>query len=175
MVYVIRDFNTSTNHLGDITVYLSNNNKIYVTILNLHEYDYGQAWMYVTYPFKTDIYDAFITILNRITRDIFLEKLETGKKYGEYNDTDILENIISKYKDIMIINDDYPHVENIINSNDWGNYILFTRESVSFLEELKSDRDKEDKYPGLYIVKGEILENGEFVYDKPIRSNSYKG
>ena len=47
--------------------------------------------------------------------------------------------------------------------------------SVSFLEELKSDRDKEDKYPGLYIVKGEILENGEFVYDKPIRSNSYKG
>ena len=87
---------------------------------------------------------------------------------------DTLENIIPKYKDIMLINDEYPHTENIIHSNDWENYILFTRESTVFLEELKSDRDEEDKYSGLYIIKGEILENGEFIYDKPIRSNSYK-
>lgn len=173
MVYVVRDFNAPTNHIGDITIYLSNNNKICVTILNLHEYDYGQAWMYVTYPFNIDIYETFTTILNKITRDIFQEKLETGKKYGEFNDMDTLENIIPKYKDIMLINDDYPHVENIIHSNDWGNYILFTRESTVFLEEFKSDRDEEDKYSGLYIIKGEILENGEFIYDKPIRSNSH--
>ena len=51
----------------------------------------------------------------------------------------------------------------------------FTKESVNLLLEHESDRDEEDKYPGVYIIKGEILENGEFIYDKPIRSNSYKG
>jgi hypothetical protein len=174
MVYVLRDFNTPTNHIGDISIYLSNNNKICVTILNLHEHDYGQAWIYVKYSCKIDIYKTFLSILNKLTHDIFQEKLETGKKYGEFNHTDTLENIIPEYKDIMLINDNYPHVENIINSDDWGDYVLFTRGSAEYLKELQSDRDEEDKHPGLYIIKGETLENGEFIYDNPIRSNSYR-
>jgi delta 1-pyrroline-5-carboxylate dehydrogenase len=59
MVFVIRDFNTPTNHIGDISIYLSNNSKICVTILNLHEHDYGQAWIYVKYSCKIDIYKTF--------------------------------------------------------------------------------------------------------------------
>ena len=81
MIDVIRDFNTPTNDIGEITVYLTNKKQIQVTILNVHEhgyYDFGQAWMYIKNPHNIDIYDAFLTILNKITPQTF-EKL--SKKY----------------------------------------------------------------------------------------------
>ena len=34
--------------------------------------------------------------------------------------------------------------------------------------------DDAEKYKDSYIISGEILEDGEFIYDKPIRSNHYK-
>ena len=177
MFNVIRDFDTPTNHLGEIVLYLSNN-KIGITILNLHEHvndSFGRAWIYVRYNHKIDIYDTFMTILNTLTRDIFQEMLDVGRKYGDFDINDTVESITYPYKDVVPIQgDDNPTTQNVMYSGDWENYILFTRECVEFLEEIKCDIDEEDKHPGLYIIKGEILENGEFIYDKPIRSNSYR-
>ena len=151
MKIVARDFNTFDNDLGDIVLYLSNNNKICVNILNLH--DLGQAWMYVIYRQEIDIYDTFLKIMNKITNDIF-------------DNTNI-----PNYTDIVSTEDEL--VENGYYASRWGNYVEFTRESVILLEEYESNRDVDNKYPEIYIIKGEILENGDFVYDKPIRNNSY--
>jgi len=179
MDIVVRDFNTPTNHLGEIVLYLSNNNKIGVTILNLHEHvnnSFGQVWMYVKYNPNIDIYDTFMNILNKLTRDIFQEMLEVGRLDGDFDMNDTVESITFPYKDVVPIKgDDNPTSEPVHYSGDWENYILFTRECVEFLEEIECDMDDEDKHIGLYIIRGEILENGEFIYDKPIRSNSYKG
>jgi hypothetical protein len=78
MSFVVRDFNTPTNHLGDIRIYVLSNNKMEVIILNIHEteYGYGQAWMYIKYPPNIDIYDTFMIILNKVTHDIFKEILD---------------------------------------------------------------------------------------------------
>jgi hypothetical protein len=151
MKIVARDFNTFDNDIGDIVLYLSHNKTIGVTILNLH--DLGQAWMYVKYSCKIDIYDTFLKIMNKITNDLL-------------DNTDI-----PAYKDIVSIEDE--DIENRKYDSRWGNYVDFTRESVKLLEEYENDMDDENKYSELYIIKGEILENGEFVYDKPIRNNSY--
>ena len=151
MKIVARDFNTFDNDIGDIVLYLSNNNKICVNILNLH--DFGQAWMYVKYRPEIDIYDTFLKIMNKITKDVC-------------DNTDI-----PTYKDIVTVEDE--PIENMSYDSRWENYVEFTRESVTLLEEYDSDRDDETKYPDLYIIHGEILENGDFVYDKPIRNNSY--
>jgi hypothetical protein len=85
---------------------------------------------------------------------------------------DLLDNTdIPAYKDIVSIEDE--DIENRKYDSRWGNYVDFTRESVKLLEEYENDMDDENKYSELYIIKGEILENGEFLYDKPIRNNSY--
>jgi len=178
MDIVVRDFNTPTNHIGDITVYLSNNNKICVNILNVHEHGYfdcGQAWIYVKHHDNIDIYDTFMTILNKITHDIFQELLDIIREGGNLDTKITVESLIPSYKDIVPMPDDFPLPINAYKRNLWGNCIDFTRESVDLLEEIKSDRDDACKYPDVYIIRGEILENGEFIYDKPIRSNSYKG
>ena len=153
MVFVVRDFNTPKNDLGDITVYLSNNHKICINILNLH--DLGQAWIYIKYQDSIDIYEIFTRIMNKITRDIFQK--------NEFS-------VIPKYKDIVCVEDT---VLNHSYCNHWGAYLPFTRESVLLLQEHESDRDEETNYPELYIIKGEILENGEIIFDKPIQSNNY--
>jgi hypothetical protein len=153
MKIVARDFNTFDNDIGEIVLYLSHNSKIGITILNLH--DLGQAWMYVNYPSGINIYDTFLKIMNKITNDLFLN-------------TDI-----PPYKDIVSIEDE--EMEDMKYDSRWNNYIAFTRESVFLLEEYENDMDDNNKYAELYIIKGEILdnENGEFIYDKPIRNNSY--
>lgn len=177
MDIVVRDFNTPTNHIGDITIYLSNNHKICVNILNVHEHGYfdcGQAWIYVKYYHNIDIYDTFMTILNKVTRDIFQELLDIIRKGGNLDPNITVESLIPVYNDIVPIQDDFPLPVNAYKRNLWGDCIDFTRESVQYLEEIESDRDEAMNYPGVYIIKGEILENGEFVYDKFIRSNSYK-
>ena len=158
MVFVVRDFNTPKSDIGDITVYLSNNNKICVNVLNLH--GLGQAWIYIKYYSKFDVYETFLSILNKLTRDIFRESLDVNTEFSK----------IPKYKDIVCVEDTFV---NSSYCNHWGHYVDFTKESVNLLLEHESDRDEEDKYPGVYIIKGEILENGEFIYDKPIRSNSH--
>jgi len=171
MPSVSRDFNTSIYEHGDITAYLSNNNKICINILHLH--GIGQAWMYVKYPLNMDIYTIILTIFDKLTIDIFRQKLERGKAIGAYP-IDVSNGICitPEYKDIVILDEDLS-VDNMSYSVFLGNYIPFTRETVELLEEYENDRDEEDKYSGLYIVKGEILENGEFIYDKPIKSNNY--
>ena len=171
MPSVSRDFNTLIYEHGDITAYLSNNNKICINILHLH--GIGQAWMYVKYPLNMDMYTIILTIFDKLTIDIFQQKLERGKAVGAYP-IDISNGICitPEYKDIVILDEDMS-VDNMSYSVFLGNYISFTRESVELLEEYENDRDEEDKYPGLYIVKGEILENGEFIYDTPIKSNNY--
>ena len=65
MKIVARDFNTFDNDIGEIVLYLSHNNKIGITILNLH--DLGQACMYVNYPSGINIYDTFLKIMDKIT------------------------------------------------------------------------------------------------------------
>lgn len=151
MKIVARDFNKFDNEIGDIVLYLSNNNKICVNILNLH--DLGQAWMYVKYRPEIDLYDTFLNIMNKITNDLF-------------DNTNI-----PIYKDIVSVEDE--DVKNMNYDSRWENYVEFTRESIMLLEEYENNRDDDNKYPELYISKGEILENGEFIYDKPIRNNSY--
>jgi hypothetical protein len=151
MKIVARDFNTFDNDIGEIVLYLSHNNKIGITILNLH--DLGQAWMYVNYPSGIDIYDTFLKIMDKITNDLF----------------DIMD--IPPYKDIVSIED--VEIENKKYDCRWGNYVAFTRESVALLEEY--DNGDEEENEKSYIVYGEILENGEFIYNKPICviSNKY--
>jgi len=176
MSFVARDFNTTTNHIGDIRIYLCNN-KIEVIILNLHETEsgYGQAWMYVNYYTEIDMYDTFMTILNKITHDIFQEILENGRVDGDFDENDTIESITPAYKDVVPIPEEKCSlVENLQYIIGWGNYIPFTRESVSFLEEVICDSDDEDEKIGHYVINGEILENGEFIYDKPIRSHDYR-
>jgi hypothetical protein len=38
---------------------------------------------------------------------------------------------------------------------------------------MECDYDQDEKNEGQYFINGEILENGEFIYDKPIRSHDY--
>jgi hypothetical protein len=174
MSFVVRDFNTPTNHLGDIRINVCNN-KIDVILLNIHEteYGYGQAWMYVTYPPNIDIYDTFLAILNRVTHDIFQEILEKGRSDGDFDENDTIESITPPYTDLVPIPEEKCSlVQNIQYVIGWGNYIPFTRESVQYLEEDNNNYDEDNT--GEYVINGEILENGEFIYDKPIRSHDYR-
>lgn len=171
MDIVVRDFNTIDNHIGDITIYLSNNQNICVNILNIHEHGYfdcGQACIYIKYKHEINIYDTFMTILNKLTRDIFQDLLEIIRKNGNLDPTITVEKLIPAYKDIIPVPDDFPLPFNVQYRNLWGNCIDFTRESVKYLEEIESELDNE-----IYVIKGDILENGEFIYDKPICSNNY--
>ena len=170
MDIVVRDFNTVNNHIGDITIYLSNAHQICVNILNIHEHGYfdcGQACIYINYRHEIDIYDTFMTILDKLTRDIFQELLEIIRKQGNLDPAITVEKLIPAYNDIIPVPDDFHLPVNVQYRNLWGNCIDFTRESVKYLHLLESS----DEYE--YIIKGEILENGEFIYDKPIRSNNY--
>ena len=176
MIYVARDFNTPTNHLGDMMLYLSNNNKICINILNLHEHvndSFGQALVYVKYNAGMDIYDTMMSIMNKLTRDIFQEMLDDGRKKGYLNINDTVESITFPYKDVITVPENNNTVENVMTNGRWGNYVHFTRESVELLEESESDRDDDEKRVGYYIIKGEFSENGEIVFDKPIQSMSY--
>ena len=169
MDIVVRDFNTIDNHKGDITIYLSNNNHICVNILNIHEHGYfdgGQAYIYIKYRHEIDIYDTFMTILNKLTHDIFQELLEIIRKKGNLDPAITVDQLIPPYKDIIPVSDDFPLP--VQCRNLWGNCIDFTRESVKYLEEIESEYDHE-----LYVIKGEIIENGEFIYDNPIRSSNH--
>jgi len=157
MIYVARDYNSPRSDDGDIRMYLSNRNKICINIMDLHED--GQAWMYVKYPLNMDMYEIIISILNKITAILSL-------------DNDFIKN--AEFRDILTI---HEPIENCEYSDHWGNYIQFTRESVALLEEYDSDRDEEEDEKNIddYVIKGEFLENGEITFNKPIRSNSYKG
>jgi hypothetical protein len=42
---------------------------------------------------------------------------------------------------------------------------------MELLSEYESDRDDEMKNVNKYIIKATLFENGEFIYDKPIRVN----
>jgi hypothetical protein len=173
MSFVVRDFNTPTNHLGDIRINVCNN-KIEVILLNIHETEsaHGQAWMYVRYPPNIDIYDTFLAILNRVTNDIFQEILEKGRADGDFDQNDTVESITPPYIDLVPIPEEKCSlVQNLQYIPGWSNCIPFTRESVQFLEEDNNDYDEPDI--GEYVINGEILENGEFIYDKPIRSHDY--
>ena len=157
MIIIIRDFNALNNDIGEIVLYLSkdilnDNNYISVDIMNLHEM--GQAWMYVKYPLKMNLYDVFLSILNKLSIIIYTEN----------------NREIPDYKDIVRL--DEPN-ENSEPSEHWGFIQSFTRESIDLLEEY--DCNVEEDISKHYIIMAEVLENGEFIYDKPIRSNSYKG
>jgi len=177
MIDVIRDFNTPTNDIGEITVYLTNKKNIRVTILNVHEhgyYDFGQAWIRIKNPHNIDIYDAFLAILNTITHDIFQELLNIIRADGDLDPEITVASLTPNYKDIIPIVDNNPTQEPVFSGSHWGDYVPFTRESVQFLEEVDWD-DEDDAYDiGEYVIYGEILENGEFYYDKTIRSHDYR-
>ena len=164
MVYVIRDFNSPRSDIGDISIFLSINKKISITILNLH--GMGQAWFDVKYHNNIDFYDMYLSIFDKITRDIYQEKCDKDKLKGIY---------IPEYKDILCLDDDVVENENKYYSEYFGNYIPFTRESVKLLLESEYNMDFNDNdFINDYVISGEVLENGEFIYDKPIRSNSYR-
>jgi len=150
MIFVARDYNIPTNDIGDIRLYLSNNNKICVDILNLHED--GIARMYIKYPLNMNLYDVIASILNEITNEISLTNV--------FIKTDSYQDIVSL---------DEP-IENCDFSYRWGHYIPFTRESVDLLEEYESDREEKQ---GHYIIRGDLLENGKLIFNKPIRSNGF--
>jgi hypothetical protein len=177
MIDVIRDFNTPTNDIGEITVYLTNKKNIRVTILNVHEhgyYDVGQAWLRIKNPHNIDIYDAFLAIMNKITHDIFQELLNIIRADGDLDPEITVASLTPTYRDIIPIDDNNPTQEPVFSGSHWGDYVAFTRESVQFLEEVDWD-DEDDAYDiGEYVINGEILENGEFFYDKTIRSHDYR-
>ena len=142
MIFVVRDYNIPTNDIGDIRLYLSNNNKICVDILNLHED--GIARMYINYPLNIHLYDVIASILNEITNELSLINI--------FIKTDTYQDIVSL---------DEP-TENCGISDRWGHYIPFTRESVDFLEEYESDREEKQDH---YIIRGDLLENGKLIYE----------
>jgi len=161
----MRDFNVMGNDIGDISIYLSHN-KLFVFIMNLH--GIGQAWMHVTYSSKIDIYEICLSILNKLTVDICQELL-----YSENINMDVQ---IPKYKDIIRLESEKDITEDSIFSEYWNEFYLpFSRENIRFLKEYNNfDIDDAEKYKDSYIISGEILEDGEFIYNKPIRSNHYK-
>ena len=165
MIYIMRDFNVMGNDIGDISIYLSHN-KLFVFIMNLH--GIGQAWMHVTYSSKIDIYEICLSILNKLTIDICQELL---------NSENINMNVqIPKYKDIIRLESEKDITEDSIFSEYWNEfYLTFSRENTRFLKEYNNfDIDDAEKYKDSYVISGEILEDGKFIYDKPIRSNHYK-
>ena len=169
MIFVARDFNTPTNHIGEMVAYLSNNKIIAVDILNLH--GLGQAWIRIKYDISIDLYNTILSIFNKLTMDIYQEKLEKGQVKGIYKvDPEYTGlSITPEYKDIICLDEATEHS---LYSEYWGEYYTaFTRESVALLEEYDDGDGEEDEKS--YIVYGEILENGEFIYNKPILSNDY--
>ena len=150
MTYVVRDYNTPRSDSGDIKIYLSNKNKLCVDILDLHED--GQAWMYIYYPLNNNLYDTILSILNQITTELSLEN-------------EFIRD--AKYRDIVTIPEP---IENCQYFHYLGHYIPFTRESVDLLEEYESDREDDDES---YVIRGDLLENGKLVFNKPIRSNGF--
>jgi len=151
MAFVVRDFNQPRNDIGHILVYLSKNHKICVDILDLHED--GQAWVYIYYPPNNDIYETILSILNQITTHLSIDNLYIQEL---------------EYKDVVSL--DEP-IENCQYSNSWGHHIPFTRDSVYLLEEEESDREEDDES---YVIRGDLLENGELIFNKPIRSNGFQ-
>jgi hypothetical protein len=41
---------------------------------------------------------------------------------------------------------------------------------VDLLEEYESDREEDEES---YVIRGDLLENGKLVFNKPIRSNGF--
>ena len=149
MIFVVRDYNLPTNDIGDIRIYLSNNNKICVDILNLHED--GIARMYIMYPLNMHLYDIITSILNEITNELSLTNI--------FIKTDTYQDIVSL---------DEP-TKNCSFSDRWGHYLPFTRESIDFLEEYESNREEIQDHS---IIRGDLLENRKLIYDKPIKSST---
>ena len=130
--------------------------------------------MRIKYPQNIDIYDAFLAIMNTITHDIFQELLNIIRAEGNLDPEITVESLTPTYRDIIPIDDHNPTSEPVFSGSHWGDYVPFTRESVQFLEEVDWD-DEDDAYDiGEYVINGEILENGEFFYDKTIRSHDYR-
>ena len=97
-----------------------------------------------------------ITIFDRFTEDIKGDNTET---------------VYSNYKDIVRI--DEP-TENSFYCSCLGDYVLFTRDSVESFEYEDDEDENNSKHTDEgYLdhdedvsVCGEVLENGEFVYEK---------
>ena len=109
--------------------------------------------MYVKYPLNIHLYDVITSILNEITNEL--------SSINVFIKTDTYQDVVSL---------DEP-TENCHFSDRWGHYIPFTRESISFLEEYESNREEKQNR---YIIRGDLLENGKLIFDKPIRSHDYR-
>lgn len=164
MTCISRNFNTDTSEYGDITIYLLNDHSLSLSILHL--FGLLQKHMYIEYPPNIDKYDMCIAIFDRFTEDI-----------KEHNS----ETVTSNYKDIVRT---FEPVENSLYCSCLGYYLPFTRESVDFFEyayDVDEDESKNstdiDKplYDENISVCGEILENGEFVYEKFDYYGTYDG
>ena len=142
----------------------------------MHEHvhdSFGQALVYVKYnDVGMDIHDTIMAILNKLTREIFQEMLDAGRREGYLDMNDTVESIIYPYKDVVTVPENNITFTDVSCNGPWGNYVLFTRESLDLLEEYDSDRDEDDKNIGYYIIKGEFI-NGEIILDKSIKSMSY--
>lgn len=163
MTCITRNFNTDTHEFGDITIYLLNDHSLSVSILHL--FGLLQKHMYIEYPPNIDKYDMCITIFDRFTEDI-----------KEHN----TETVYSNYKDTVRI--DEP-TENSFYCSCLGDYVLFTRDSVESFE-YEDDVDENDSkntdqgyldHDEVESVCGEVLENGEFVYEKFDYYGTYDG
>jgi hypothetical protein len=160
--------------VGGIHIDLVAGNRLFVTILGLHDNGChyfpvdvgGQAMVRVTIGPTIDLYSAINTVLNKITED------------HTYH-------INNPYKDFVLCSEELvkkiPHLchenGNGDGTNMGGKWTYFTRETLAYVEiEGENEEDWSKNRNGRIYIDGRVnIGNDgrlEFIYDYPIISNS---
>jgi len=173
--------------VGGIHIVLVEGNKLFITIMGLHDngcgyfdVDFGgQAMLRVTIDPSIDLYDAIITVLDKITED---HRYSVKNPYKDF----VLcsEYILEKAPHLCHANGDGD------GTNMGGKWAYFTRETLAYVgmderwkrywdkeeqeKEQKQDESETNKNKRIYI-DGEVKLGGDgqtmFTYDYPIISN----
>ena len=141
--------NSGISSYGSISIVPHTDGTMSVSVLNIHAFieydDYpfcgGEAWIRVKYPPNADILDVIYAIFDKITQDYGRDFAGIPYEYQDFL-CDFEVNS-SKEKDVLLteINRNHP---------------------ISFIEYTP--------YPATEM-SGEVLENGVFTYDYPLRNN----
>lgn len=143
--------NSGISSYGSISVVPHTDGTMSVSVLNIHAFieydDYpfcgGEAWIRVKYPMTANVFDIVHAIFDKITQDYGHDFAGIPYEYQDFLCAFERCNYNSTEKDVMLTD---------LNRNDPISFVEYT------------------PYP-VFEMSGEVLENGVFTYDYPLRNN----
>ena len=150
MITVYRDFNKPNSDIGTISVSLFNDGTICVIVFGLHDED-SQSVLKIKHSEKIPLYNSIKNIFDKLTEDY------DGVTYRGYNEC-IINNLPEELIDNGIIWDYSKYNGCPTLEFKLENIKYITNHDDGFLDETD------------VINYGEVLETGEFIYNRPLVS-----